>query len=76
MKNENKLNEIRNEIKSHITASGFTMTDVAKKLGNKKSKVNLQNLSNKLTNETLRYKEAKAIAEMIGYEIKWVEKGK
>ena len=33
-----------------------------------------QALSNKLSRDTLRYSEAKAIADIIGYELNWTKK--
>ena len=72
-KKENK-NIIRDEIKGYIAFSGWQMGEVANRLSDRKSKVALQNLSNKLTKETIRYSEVKKIAEILGYEIKWEKK--
>lgn len=53
------------------------MSDVVKVLNEKQGRIDtVQNLSNKLTRETLRYKEAKEIAEVIGYTIVWEPVGK
>ena len=38
------------------------------------SKVALQNLSNKLSRGTIKYSEIKQIADILGYEIKWIKK--
>ena len=72
-KRENKQS-IKDEIKGYITFSGWQMGEVANKLSDRKSKVALQNLSNKLTKETIRYSEVKRIADILGYEIKWQKK--
>ncbi len=66
---------IKGEIKAMIVKSGWTITDVAKDL-NKRHNTNktLQNLSNKIRQETIKYSEVKEIADIIGYEIKWVKK--
>ena len=72
-KKENK-NIIRDEIKGYIAFSGWQMGEVANRLSDRKSKVALQNLSNKLTKETIIYSEVKKIAEILGYEIKWEKK--
>nr|DAP30359.1 MAG TPA: HipB, HipA/DNA Complex, multidrug tolerance, autorepression, promoter.77A [Bacteriophage sp.] len=74
MKEIEKRHEIRDEIKGYITFSGWQMGEVARRLSDRKSKVALQNLSNKLTNETIRYSEVKKIADILGYEIKWEKK--
>ena len=69
------VNLIKHEIKSIIIKSGWTMSDVVKKLNKKYSRIDtVQNLSNKLSRGTLKYREAKEIAEIIGYEIKWEKK--
>ena len=72
-KKENK-HVIRDEIKGYIVLSGWQMGEVANRLSDRKSKVALQNLSNKLTKETIRYSEVKKIADILGYEIKWEKK--
>lgn len=74
MKENKKLQTIKDEIKGYIVLSGWKMGEVANKLAKKKSKVALQNLSNKLANGTIKYSEVKKIADIIGYEIKWEKK--
>ena len=65
----------REEIKSIIVKSGWTMSDIVKALNEKHSRRDtVQNLSNKLSRETLKYREALEIAEIIGYSIEWVKK--
>ena len=72
---KNKMSQsIKNEIKGYIILSGWKMGQVAEKLTKKKSNVALQNLSNKLTNETIKYSDVKKIADIIGYENKWEKK--
>lgn len=65
---------VKDEIKGYITLSGWQMGEVANRLSERKSKVALQNFSNKLTKGTIRYSEVKRIAEIIGYEIEWKKK--
>ncbi len=74
MENREKSQSIKDEVKGYITLSGWQMGEVAEKLDNGKSKVALQNLSNKLTKGTIKYSEVKKIAEIIGYEIEWKKK--
>jgi transposase len=65
---------IRNEIRSYIVKAGWTLTAVVDELNKKRgTNYTVQNLSNKLRNETIRYKEVKDIAEIIGYELEWIE---
>ena len=69
-----KEQTIKDEVKGYITLSGWHMGEVANRLSERKSKVALQNLSNKLTKGTIRYSEIKKIADIIGYEIEWKKK--
>ena len=66
---------IKYDIKATIIRSGWTMTGLVKAL-NKKYKRNdtIQNLSQKLSRETIKHKEILEIADILGYEIKWVRK--
>lgn len=64
-------NETRNEIKSYIVGSGWTIVDIVEQLKNYGIITTPQALSNKLSRDTIRYSEVKAIADIIGYKIKW-----
>lgn len=72
MANENTTN-IRNEIKAEIAKSGWTLTDIVKEMNKRHpgSETTSQNISNKLTRGTLKYSEAKEIADIIGRKIEW-----
>lgn len=65
---------IRNEIKSEIAKSGWTLTDIVKRMNEKhpNEQTTSQNISNKLTRGTLKYSEALEIAEIIGRKISWL----
>lgn len=72
-----KNNDLRNEIKSYIAKSGWTLTDIIKELNKNRSEAEqttTQNISNKLTRGTIKYSEIKEIADVIGYDIKWIPK--
>ena len=65
----------KNEIKSKITLSGYTMTQLVELLNKKYNKhTTVQNLSNKLTRETISHKEILEIADVLGYDIIWAAK--
>ena len=67
--------DIKNEIKSYIVRSGYSMTEIIEMINKKYDRNDtVQNLSNKLTRGTIKYSEAKEIAEVIGYEIRWIKK--
>lgn len=65
---------IRNEIKSYIASSGWTLTNIVKEMNKTRSEedqTTTQNISNKLTRGTIKYAEILEIAEIIGYKIEW-----
>lgn len=69
--------EIRNEIKSYIARSGWTLTDIVREMNKSRpesEQTTSQNISNKLTRGTIKYSECKEIARIIGYDIQWREK--
>ena len=67
---------VRNEVRSHLACEGVTMQDVLKKLEQQYGwSRSVSNLSGKLLRETLRYKEAVELADVLGYEIVWKKKG-
>lgn len=65
---------IRNEIKSEIAKSGWTLTDIVKEMNklHPDDTTTSQNISNKLTRGTLKYSEAREIASIIGRKIEWI----
>lgn len=67
--------ELKDEIKAYIISSGWSITD----LNNELNKINnteytVQNLSGKIRKGSLKYSEILQIADILGYEIKWVLK--
>ena len=65
---------LKEDIKSYIVKKGWTVTKIVEELNRRHEKQQtVQNLSKKINNETLRYDEVLEIAEIIGYEIKWIE---
>jgi len=66
---------IRNEIKSYIIRTGWTMLNLVEELSERYGWSNsVSNLSAKLQRESLRYKEAIQIADVLGYDIVWVKR--
>lgn len=67
--------DIRNEIKSYIVREGVTMSEVVDHLVYEYDWSNsVPNLSGKLRRESLRYKEAKELADVLGYDLVWVKR--
>ena len=65
----------REEIKSEIIRAGYNMKQVVDILNEKYfRKDSTSNLANKLRRDSLRYREAREIADAIGYKIVWVKK--
>ena len=63
---------IRNEIKAQIVRAGMTMQQVVDLLSDEYGwSDSASNFSNKLKDQTLRYKEALELAHVLGYEIIW-----
>lgn len=63
---------LRNEIKSYIVRSGYTMQEVVDRLSEDYSwSDSVSNLSNKLQRESLRYVEAAQLADALGYDLVW-----
>jgi len=68
---------IKTEIKILLAKRAWTQEKLAKELGlrlNKKYTGN--NLTKKLRSETIPYREIKLIADILGYDIKFVDKDK
>ena len=63
---------IRNEIKAQIVRAGYTMQEVVDQLADEYGwSDSVSNLSAKLQRESLRYKEAVQLADVLGYELIW-----
>jgi len=62
----------RNEIKSYIVRAGFTMQEVVERLSDDYGwSRSVSNFTAKLRRESLRYKEAVELADVLGYELVW-----
>ena len=63
---------LRNEIKSYIVRSGYTMQEVVDRLSEDYGwSDSVSNLSAKLQRESIRYKEVVELADVLGYDIVW-----
>ena len=69
--------EIKREIKSFLVREGLSMRELLeKKAVTHKWSGSVSNFSGKLQRGTLRYSEAKDIADALGYDIVWIKKNK
>ena len=75
-KNGGNMN-IRNEIKSYIVREGLTMSEVVDRLVEEHGwSASVPNFSGKLQRGSLRYSEAKELADVLGYELVWQKRGR
>ncbi len=63
---------VRNEIKSYIVREGLTMSEVVDLLVEEHGwSSSVPNFSGKLQRGSLRYSEAKELADVLGYDLVW-----
>lgn len=66
---------IKDDLKSYIVKKGYNVSKLNEELNKKNgTDQSIQNLNKKINNETIRYNEVLEIAEVLGYEIQWIEK--
>ena len=66
---------VRNEVKAQIIRAGYTMQEAVDLLHDEYGWSDcVSNLSAKLQRETIRYKEVKELADVLGYDIVWVKR--
>ena len=67
--------DIRNEIKAYIVREGKTMNEVVEDMAYEYDwSDSVPNLSGKLRRGSLRYQEAKELADVLGYDLVWVKR--
>ena len=67
--------DIRNEIKAYIVREGKAMNEVVENLAYEYDwSDSVPNLSGKLRRGSLRYQEAKELADVLGYDLVWVKR--
>ena len=67
---------LRNEIKSCIVRSGYTMQEVVDRLSEDYGwSDSVSNLSAKLQRESIHYKEVVELADVLDCDIMWVKRG-
>ena len=66
---------VRNEVKAQIIRAGYTMQEAVDLLHEEYGwSDSVSNLSAKLQRESIRYKEVKELADVLGYDIVWVKR--
>ena len=70
-----KRMSIMNDLKKILLDVNVNLTELAEALSKKLNKpYSMQNLSNKLRNETITHREMILIADILGYDLKFVRK--
>ena len=66
------MNNTRNEIKAQIIRAGFTMQELLDRLHDDYGwSDSVSNFSNKLARNSLRYREAIELADVLGFDLVW-----
>ena len=66
------MTNTRNEIKAQIIRAGFTMQELLDRLHDDYGwSDSVSNFSNKLARNSLRYREAVELADVLGYDLVW-----
>ena len=66
------MTNTRNEIKAQIIRAGFTMQELLERLHDDYGwSDSVSNFSNKLARNSLRYREAVELADVLGYDLVW-----
>ena len=66
---------VRNEVKAQIIRAGYTMQEAVDLLHDEYGwSDSVSILSAKLQRESIRYKEVKELADVLGYDIVWVKR--
>lgn len=69
------MDDIRTEIKMLLLKRGWTQEKLAKEMGLRLGKKYTgNNLGNKLKSETIQYREIKLIADILDYDIEFIDK--
>lgn len=67
------MDSFKDQLKMLLIERKLTLTQLVQMLNEKyKRNDSVQNLNNKLRKETIRYSEVVEIAEVLGYQIKWM----
>jgi len=73
--NDETKAKIKNELRSYMVKKGVTAEELARLITEKFGRVeSAQNISNKFNRGTIIYKEVLEIAEVLGYDIVWIER--
>ena len=71
------MNDLKKELKSQMALKGITFTQVIEEMNNRRSKDNqttIQNINNKITRGTIKYREVLEILDILSLKVVWLPK--
>lgn len=66
--------EMQKFFKSKLAMSGMTFTKVIDEYNKSNDKTTVSNINNKLSRDTIKYSEILKLADIMGYDIKWIKR--
>jgi len=66
--------EMQKFFKSKLAMSGMTFTKLIEEYNKSNEHTTVSNINNKLSRDTIKYSEIVKLADVMGYDIKWVKR--
>lgn len=66
--------EMQKFFKSKLALSGMTFKDLIEEYNKSNINTTVSNINNKLSRNTIKYSEVVKLANIMGYDIKWVKR--
>lgn len=66
--------EMQKLFKSHLAMSGMTFTKLIEEYNKSNEHTTVSNINNKLSRDTIKYSEIVKLADIMGYDIKWIKR--
>jgi len=66
--------EMQKFFKSKLAMSGMTFTRLIEEYNKSNEHTTVSNINNKLSRDTIKYSEIVKLADVMGYDIKWVKR--
>lgn len=66
--------EMQKFFKSKLALSGMTFKDLIEEYNKSNTNTTVSNINNKLSRNTIKYSEVVKLANIMGYDIKWVKR--
>lgn len=66
--------EMQKLFKSKLAMSGMTFTNLIEEYNRFNNHTTISNINNKLSRDTIKYSEIVNLADIMGYDIKWIKR--